>query len=372
VSLEQMSEEPMSAADDSWNEAVPGQPAAVAALVAAAERPVHAYLLVGPPGTGKREAARRFAARLVADTEDGRRRALGDMHPDVITVERDGPAITMDMAREITRLAARSPLEGERKVLVLPDFHLVREAGPALLKTIEEPPPSTIFLILAEYVPPELVTIASRCVTVEFVPLTPTLVVELLVADGVTPALAEELAQAAGGRLDRARLLATDPAFELRRRAWQAVPSELDGTGATAARLTDQLVALLDDSVAPLRTAHEAELAALEARNTRAMEVNGKVGRAGRSGLKVGVKETEDRQKRAVRRQRTDELRAGLATLAAVYRDRLASTGPERNRAIEAIGLIDSVAADLVYNPGEGLAVLALLTRLGRLEVARR
>jgi DNA polymerase-3 subunit delta' len=400
---------------------VPGQARAVAALEAAARRPVHAYLLVGPAGTGKSAAARRFAAALLTSpvasvpgsasapgalpppevavnpgsVAETRRRVLAGIHPDVLTVEREGPAISMDMAREVVRLAARSPLEGARKVLILPDFHLVRDAGPALLKTIEEPPPSTVFVVLAEYVPPELVTIASRCVRVDFAPLPPALVVELLVAEGASPELAADLAQASGGRLDRARLLASDPEFELRRRTWRSVPDELDGSGATAARLADRLVALLDDSVAPMRLRHEAELAALEERNTRAVEVNGKVGRGARSGVKAGVRETEERHKREVRRQRTDELRSGLATLAGAYRDRLAAPGSSPSPAspaspasaasaasaawtasaastasvVEAVGLIDALGADLAYNPGEGLALLALLVRLGQLRL---
>jgi DNA polymerase III subunit delta' len=358
---------------------VPGQERAVAALRAAAARPVHAYLFVGPAGTGKLAAATRFAAALLsspgadgatagdADPDDVRRRVLAGIHPDVITVEREGASITIDMAREVTRLAARSPVEGARKVLILPDFHLVREAGPALLKTIEEPPPSTIFVILAEYLPPELVTIASRCVQIDFAPLPPALVVEILVADGVAPNLAAELAQAAGGRLDRARLLATDPAFEVRRQAWRDVPTLLDGSGATAAAVTDRLVGLLDESVTPIQARQAEELAALEERNTRALEVNGKVGRSGRSGIKVGVKELEDRHKREVRRQRTDELRTGLATLAGVYRDRLGADLRRTGASIQAVGLIDGLAADLAYNPGENLALLALLVRLGRL-----
>lgn len=353
---------------------VPGQPRAVDALRAAAHRPVHAYLLVGPAGTGKLAAARSFAASLLCPhggdgTCDTCRRVLAGTHPDVTVVEREGAFITVDAAREVGRLAARSPVEGDRKVLVLQDFHLVREAGPALLKTIEEPPPSAVFVVLAEYVPPELVTIASRCVQVDFTPLSPATVIAELVAGGIGPDLAAELAAAAGGRLDRARLLAEDPSFEARRQAWLSVPGRLDGRGRAAAVLADELVGLLEGSVAPLRARHELELAALEERNARALEINGKVGRGARGGVKAGVREMEDRQKRELRRQRTDELRTGLAILAGAYRDRLAAaTRPEAQRAAGvAVGLIHRLGADLANNPGELLALQALLARLGRL-----
>src|SRR2546428_319187 len=84
-------------------------------------------------------------------------------------------------------------------------------ARPALLKTIEEPPPSTVFVILADYLPPKLVTIASRCVRVDFSPLSPAVIAAALEAEGVPAVTASELAEAADGRLDRAQLLARDP-----------------------------------------------------------------------------------------------------------------------------------------------------------------
>lgn len=350
-----------------------GQDRAVAALRAAARRPVHAYLLVGPAGTGKRAAARSFAAALLCPQGgDGTCevcvRVGAGIHPDVVEVEREGAFLTIAAAQEVTRLALRSPVEGERKILVLHDLHLVREAGPALLKTIEEPPASAVFVLLAEQVPAELVTVASRCVRVDFAPLAPGVVVRALVADGIGPDRAADLARAAGGRLDRARLLAADPDVETRRQAWATVPIRLDGRGASAAALADEVVGLLDASVAPLRSRHEGELAALEERNARALQVNGQVGRSARGGLRAGVREMEDRHKREVRRQRTDELRTGLAVLAGAYRDRVVTDrrpGAQRAAAV-AIDRITALAVDLATNPGELLALQALFSRLGR------
>ena len=113
------------------------------------------------------------------------RRVREGTHPDVIFFEREGAALSIDQAREVSRIAVRSSLEGGRQVVVLPDLHLARDAVPALLKTIEEPPLHTVFIALAEFVPPELVTIASRCVRVEFRPLTDQEIAGALVADGV-------------------------------------------------------------------------------------------------------------------------------------------------------------------------------------------
>jgi DNA polymerase-3 subunit delta' len=76
----------------------------------------------------------------------------------------------------------------------------------------------------------------------------------------------------------------------------------------------------------------------------------------------------ETRQRREVRRQRTDELRAGLAALAGAYRDRLSAAEDDQRltRALRAVDRIDRLGRDLQYNPGELLQLQALLTRLGR------
>ncbi|MFN2608223.1 MAG: ATP-binding protein, partial [Acidimicrobiales bacterium] len=203
-----------------------GQAGAADQLRAAARAPVHAYLLVGPPGSGKRPAARAFAAALLCPTGgcgvcDVCRRVRAGAHPDAVSLERQGPFITVAQAREIQRLALRSPNEGSRKVLILNDFHLVREAGPTLLKVVEEPPPSTVFVILADAVPPELVTIASRCVRIDFGSLVHDDLVAALVAEGIDAVVAAEVAPSAGGRLDRARRLASDSGFSARRDSWR-------------------------------------------------------------------------------------------------------------------------------------------------------
>jgi DNA polymerase III subunit delta' len=348
-----------------------GEDAAVAALRSAAKRPVHAYLLVGPPGTGKRAAARSFAASLLCPNGgDGTcevcRRVLAGIHPDVAMVEREGPFINIEAARGITRAAARSPVESDRKVLILLDFHLVREAGPALLKTIEEPPASTVFVILADYVPPELLTIASRCVRIDFAPLSESVIADTLSREGVEEELARELAAAAEGRLDRARLLAVDPEFATRRRTWQEIPARLDGLGVTAVSIAGELVELLEHSVTPLRLRHQEELAELEERNARMNEVNGRPAGGSRAS-KAGFKDLEERQRREIRRQRTDELKAGLAALAGVYRDRLAAGGPGAPDALVAVELVQQLYTNLAYNPNELLQLQALLVRLGRM-----
>jgi DNA polymerase III subunit delta' len=347
-----------------------GQAGAVKALRAAAAKPVHAYLFVGPPGTGKLEAARAFAALLLCpdggdDDCDTCTRVAKGAHPDFVVIEREGATLSIDQAREVSRIASRSSLEGGRVVVVLPDLHLAREAVPALLKTIEEPPGPIVFIALAEFVPPELVTVASRCARIDFRSLSDDDVVDVLVAEGVAVERARVVAGLAGGRLDRARLLASDPQAEVRRRSWEAVPSRLDGSGATVAVVADELLELLKHSVEPLTARQQAEATALVARNTES--VPSAPPRVAQGAARAGFRELEERHRRELRRQRTDELRNGLAALAGAYRDRAAAGTLSAGRVADAVALIDSLSADIAFNPGEQLAVQALLVRLDRL-----
>ena len=356
-----MSDDDIGMGSGSFFAGVVGQERAVAQLRTAAASPVHAYLLVGPPGTGKRAAARSFAALLLCPNGgcgvcDQCRRALAGVHPDVVMRERTGASIRVDDAREIRRLAALSPVEGRWKVVVLVDFHLVEEAAPALLKAIEEPPATTVYVILAEHVPPELVTIASRSARVDFNPVAPGVLAAALEVDGMAQELAAEVAEASGGRADRARLLATDAGFAARRAAWRDAPLRLDGTGAAAAALAADLLAGVETVIEPLEARQAAELAELA---ERARFYGDRAGER---------KELEARHKREERRLRTDELRFGLATLATAYRDRLAGAG-DPGPALAAVEAVTAANEGLGRNPNVALLLQALLVRLGRLNV---
>src|SRR5213079_3195449 len=174
---------------DPWAHVV-DQERAIAALQAASRTPVHAYLLIGPRGSGKRDLARAFAASLLAssvpaDPDRAVQLALAGRHPDLHEFERAGPYITVEQADSIIREASRSGVESDRKVLVLVDFHLVQAAVEGkLLKSIEEPPGDTVFIVLAESVPALLEPIASRCVRIAVEPLSESLVAEALVSSG--------------------------------------------------------------------------------------------------------------------------------------------------------------------------------------------
>ncbi|MEA3078521.1 MAG: polymerase subunit delta [Actinomycetota bacterium] len=338
---------------------VVGQPVAVKNLRASARRPVHAYLFVGAADTGTRSAALAFAADVLCPSGGcgecvSCRQALAERHPDVMVVERVGASIRAGEIDEVIRLAVRPPSQGAHKVIVLVDFHLVDQQYPRLLKTLEEPPASTVFVVLAEQVPPELVTIASRCVQVEFGALAADVVASALEAEGVDAAVAAEVAAASGGRIERARLLAADPGFAARQAAWRSVPARLDGTGASIAALADELLSSVESVLSPLRERQAAEV----------VEVDQRIALYGERGS--GRKELEERHKREQRRLRADELRFGMASLASVYRDALVAPSHliARPGAVTAIRALDKAGEALVRNPNETLLLQGLLATL--------
>src|SRR5918994_943213 len=242
------------AAVDPWRDVV-DQPSAVRQLEAAARAPVHAYLLVGPAGAGKRALARGFAAELLAAGSTGEARdrhvrlALAEQHPDMRVVEPEGMTFRKGDAERMVRHATLAPVEGERKVVVaLGCEEIEDEAAGYLLKIVEEPPASTVFVLLATEVLPELVTIASRCAGVELGPLAATSIAARLVTEGVSPDRAEAAAAAAAGDLERARTLANDDRLVLRHRAWREAPRRLDGTGYRAAAVGAELQSMIAEA----------------------------------------------------------------------------------------------------------------------------
>ncbi len=343
-----------------------GQDTAVDRLRASARRPVHAYLLVGPPGVGQEALVRGFAAALLCP--DGGcgvcstcRRTLAGVHPDLVEVHRSGASLSVDDARRVVRLAQRRPLESRRQVVVVSDLHLARLAAPVLLKTLEEPAGDTVFVLSADLVPPELVTVASRCVRVDLHPVSPEALTRWLVGQGVDAGSAHEMAVAAGGSIDRARLLVHDEDFAARRRLWRDIPTRLDGTGATAAALAADLLASAEQAVEPLRALHLAEM-------------QGRAEQAESTGERAvpGRKDIEDRHNREERRWRADEIKAGLGVLAGAYRDRLVAevtggrpSGPGRVGELSgAVAAVEGVCVEMVRNPNESLMLEALLVHL--------
>lgn len=333
-----------------------GQPEAVARLRSAAAHPVHAYLFLGPHGTGKRVAARAFAAAVLthgragSDAERDARLAVEGRHPDVFEYEPEGRTLRGEEAGVLVVEGSRSPVEGARKLIVCNRFHAAEPgAAASLLKTIEEPPEPVIFVLLAEEVPPEHVTIASRCTIVQFRSVPEADIRDHLMGRGIEGEAAAEIAAAARGDLDRAELLANDPGLSHRRQLWLTALSRLDGTGAAVAALVSELREAIDAAQEPLDERQRADVEEL-ARREEQLGTRG----SGRS-------EIEARHRREKRRVRDAELRFGFAMLADGFGERLLGDQAEVTRALAELRHANDA---LVRNPNEALLLERLFLRL--------
>jgi DNA polymerase-3 subunit delta' len=306
-----------------WEQVV-GQARAVELLQRAVERPLHAYLLVGPPGSGVEEAARCFAAALVCPVGgcgecSSCTRALRGRHPDVIEFEPDGSVIRVEQVAEMVDAAYLSPFEADRKVIVVHEVERLHEAAAnKLLKTLEEPPPRLHFVLMAGAAEELLETIVSRCQAVVCNPLSSDDVRAALIAAGVDAARADNVVRLAGGRMDRARRLAGDWA-PLRASVVDAV-HRLDDTGAAAAIAAAEVQEAIAGALAALEAEQARELAALEDEIESASYSD----RAA-SALRRRLRE---RHGRVVRRSRTAVVLEVITAIESVYRDALVAPAP--------------------------------------------
>src|SRR3954454_12451914 len=202
-------------------------PHAAAVLGAALEgAPAHAYLLHGPAGTGKRAAARDFAAALLArgadDPESARTRVRHGAHPDLTWVAPSGAheMLRRDVDEAVVSAAARTPFEATRRVFVLERADTMNdEAANSLLKTLEEPPPYVVLLLLTDRPTQVLPTIRSRCQPVRFDSLPVADLAQRLQSRGVAPDAADACARLSLGDGERALMLALGDGPALRARA---------------------------------------------------------------------------------------------------------------------------------------------------------
>jgi DNA polymerase-3 subunit delta' len=171
-----------------WDDLV-GQRDATGFLRTVSAGPVgHAYLFVGPPGAGKKTAARAFACALLCD-DDGCGvcracyRIKRGLHPDVRIVAPEGAASYMvPQIREIIHDVGLAPNETARKVYIIESADMLNDSSAnAFLKTLEEPPDDVVLVLLSPTFEAVLPTISSRCQVVRFRRIPPSDAVDVLV-----------------------------------------------------------------------------------------------------------------------------------------------------------------------------------------------
>ena len=307
-----------------WSSLV-GQDHVVATLTQAVREPramTHAWLFTGPPGSGRSVAARAFAAALQCEegtgcgTCKGCRMTLAGTHPDVTTVSTEKVVINIQEVRDLVATASRSASQGRWRIVIVEDAdRMVERTSNVLLKSIEEPPEHTVWLLCAPSPDDVVVTIRSRCRQVGLRIPPDDAVARLLVErDGVDPATAEMAARAAQSHVGMARRLATDPDARERRRRLLAIPSSIRGVGDAVL----QAAALVDGATAEAKAAGAQRDEEERAELLRMLGVgDGPVPPAYRGQLR----QLEEQQKRRATRAQRDHLDRAMVDLLAFYRD---------------------------------------------------
>jgi DNA polymerase-3 subunit delta' len=209
--------------------------------VLARERLATSYLFVGPPGIGKHSFALRLAQSLLCERPaalldpcgrcDSCRQVLARSHPDLdlIAKPKDRSVIPVDAfigsddGRDegLCRRLARRPFLAQRKVAIIDDADSLNQEGAnSLLKTLEEPPAHSLIILVGTSAEKQLPTIRSRCQIMRFRPLSPEIVCQLILEQGLTadPRAATQLAEFSGGSLTQAREFSDPELWPFRQR----------------------------------------------------------------------------------------------------------------------------------------------------------
>lgn len=307
-----------------WDDVV-GQEQAVATLQGAVANPAamtHAWLVTGPPGSGRSVAARAFAAALQCPQGgcgvcQACTTTMAGTHPDVTLLATEKVVIAIDEVRDLIMTASRSPSGGRWRVIVIEDADRMAERTTnVLLKTIEEPPPHTVWVLCAPSVQDVLPTIRSRCRAVVLRVPPPQAVADLLVRrDGADPAIALSAARAAQSHVGLAKRLARDAGARDRRTAVLSIARRIRGVGDAVLAAGD----LVDVAKAEAVSATQERDAAEKAELLRGLGVAD--GETLPPRLRSQLKQLEDDQKRRATRHQRDVLDRAMVDLLSLYRD---------------------------------------------------
>jgi len=334
----------------------------------------HAWLFTGPPGAGRTQVARAFAAALQCVSPDralggspgcgfcdGCHTALVGTHADVTTVAAVGTQILADDMRDTVRKSFTSPASGRWQVILVEDAERLNEkSANAVLKAVEEPAPRTVWLLCAPSLEDVLPTIRSRCRHLNLRTPSVDAVADMLVRrDGIEPQVAAAVARATQGHVDRARRLATDERARARRAAVLKLPLRIDDIGGCLRAAQELVDAATEDSK---QLAEEVD--AKETEELKAALGAAQGGRMPRGTAGV-MKELEDKQKRRRTRTQRDSLDQALTDLTGFYRDVLALQLGSR------IALANTDAEDALERLADGSTPESTLRRIEAIAACR-
>lgn len=305
---------------------------ALESQLASGTRP-HAWLLLGPSGAGKGAAAGAIAAALNCAVEPGRgcgecsscRRIARRAHPDVHHYAPEGPLIPVDVVRDqIFPEASRSPFEGAFKVFVVEEAERMNPAAQnALLKTIEEPLPDTVFVLVSDNEEELLETVRSRCRILRLEPLSLERMRAVLTKEGASGEDADLAARASFGDLATARAVAFDERTRARRATWASLPERLTSAAGALGAAGD----VMQEARAAVR-AREQE------HKTEVVELSEALGEG--RGTAAARNALAKRHRRELKRLEEDVLGEALTYLASFYRDVVAWRADEREAIVNA------------------------------------
>lgn len=352
-----------------WKDVV-GQDQAVATLQAAIADPArmtHAWLLTGPPGSGRSIAARAFAAALECPLGGCGEchechTVLDRSHADVSVMATEGLSIQVKDARELAGLAQRRPSVGAWRVIIIEDAdRLTERAADALLKALEEPVERTVWLLCAPSLEDVIITIRSRSRHVRLRTPPADAVAELLTQrDGIDPQVAMYAARAAQSHVGLAKRLATDESARERRRKTLLLAGRITGLGEAMTAAADLATIAGEES-----TASSAERDAAE--KQRLMEQLGAdpTARTQPPHVRSQLSALEKEQKTRATRFGRDVIDRSLVDLLSIYRDALVI------QAGKTVPLINADLEDEVQRLAGGRSSEQLLQAMDTIATAR-
>lgn len=331
------------------------------------------WLICGPPGSGRSNLARAFAAALESpdhglDAEPTRvtRQVLAGTHPDVSILATDKVTIGIDEVRELITVSEQMPSTAPWRIIIIEDVdRMLERTTNVLLKEIEEPAEHCIWLLCAPSAQDVLPTIRSRTRIVNLAVPQPDAVAQWLErSNGIEASVAEQAARLAEGHIGIAKLYATD----------ERVRSERDElvAGVLNLRRASDAVLLADRLNADAKSQAEHDVERVAAREQADFRrING-LGESDRipprlRGAYNAIAKKDEIKRKATRRSR-DVLDRALNSIASVYRD----VAVLQNNAEESVGIINREHRAAIAELAAGMSRQGAVARLDHVAVARK